>query len=527
MARTRAQLAAQTGRIRSAPKKQGKQPRGTQKPNRFHIARSHGSQTPQCIDYSQPLLVSGKKRSSPKRLLETDRRGTKRPSRAHDDELESVQKRPRRSARFSHIQLTPTKVAANQGNNPEPVDPIEFWASEGEWPREYFESKMEHLLARKKSFPNRKRSSSASSLTPSDQRPREEKSAPYRNPRYESLLGTKSSFMVKSSLDIISSSKSLLETLLKAQQTIPVDSLFQDDIFEATCQKIHNKNEARVIQDISRLIVPSAESLATFGAKHLNILIESVNEGWNNSLPLTGTRPQPDYSVGFTREAFTDSQLAKLSPFIRDFISGDQSFFMATYYMYFPFLTCEVKCGAAALDIADRQNAHSMTLAVRAVTKLFRAIKRENEVHRKIVAYSISHDHESVRIYGHYAVIDGKDTKYYRHPIRKYFFTELDGKEKWTAYQFTKNIYDLWMPSHFKKLCSAIDQLPSELDFDDPSMPSTGLSQDLQSHHLIQADLLSPHSGQDSQGSTSKQETATPSILFTDSGTAKKRRGEK
>jgi len=24
-----------------------------------------------------------------------------------------------------------------------------------------------------------------------------------------------------------------------------------------------------------------------------------------------------------------------------------------TYDMYFPFLTCEVKCGAAALDIAD------------------------------------------------------------------------------------------------------------------------------------------------------------------------------
>jgi hypothetical protein len=50
---------------------------------------------------------------------------------------------------------------------------------------------------------------------------------------------------------------------------------------------------------------------------------------------------------------------------------------MATYYIYYPFLTCEVKCGAAALDIADRQNAHSMTLAVRAVVELFRLIGRE------------------------------------------------------------------------------------------------------------------------------------------------------
>ncbi|POR31095.1 Hypothetical protein TPAR_08665 [Tolypocladium paradoxum] len=66
---------------------------------------------------------------------------------------------------------------------------------------------------------------------------------------------------------------------------------------------------------------------------------------------------------------------------------------MATYYIYFPFLTYEVKCGAATLDIADRQNAHSMTLAVRGIVELFRAIKREDEVNRKILGFSVSHDH--------------------------------------------------------------------------------------------------------------------------------------
>ena len=282
--------------------------------------------------------------------------------------------------------------------------------------------------------------------------------------------------MVKSNLDVTSTSKALCRTLLEKEQTTPENSLFRDDIFESTCEKIHNHNEARVIQDITRLIVPSAESLATFGAKHLDPLIESVNEGWNNSIPLTGTRPQPDYSVGFKREAFTDDQLAKLSPFIGDFIAGDRSFFMATYYMYFPFLTCEVKCGAAALDIADRQNAHSMTLAVRAVVELFRAVKREDEVHREILAFSISHDHRLVRIYGHYAVIAEKDVKYYRHPIRAFDFTELDGKGKWSVYRFTRNIYDIWMPIHFTKIRSAIDQLPSEPNFDVLSQSETGLS---------------------------------------------------
>lgn len=189
---------------------------------------------------------------------------------------------------------------------------------------------------------------------------------------------------------------------------------------------LRNRNEAKVIQDITRLIVPSAQSLAIrgskYGAKHLRYLIESVNEGWNNSVPLTGTRPQPDYSVGFKRDAFTEDQLKKLAPFIGDFISGDLSFFMATYYMYFPFLTCEIKCGAAALDIADRQNAHSMTLAVRAVVELFRLVKREEEINREILVFSVSHDHRSVRIYGHYAVTNGPETTFYRHPIREFSF---------------------------------------------------------------------------------------------------------
>lgn len=58
--------------------------------------------------------------------------------------------------------------------------------------------------------------------------------------------------------------------------------------------------------------------------------------------------------------------------------------------MYFPFLTAGVKCRKAALDIADRQNAHSMTLSVRGVVRLFRLVKREEELHRRILEFSVS-----------------------------------------------------------------------------------------------------------------------------------------
>lgn len=379
------------------------------------------------------------------------------------------------------------------------------------------DSTMDRLLARKKSSSNlsRKRSNSATSTTPSDQKPREEKSAPYRDARYPLLLETKGSYMGKSPLGIADHSRRLCETLLNSEQPAPRESLFENDVFETVCDNLENKNEARVIQDISRLIVPSAEQYA-LRAKQLKLIVESVNEGWNNSVPITSPRPQPYYSVGFRRDAFTDDQLAKLSPFIGDFIAGDQSFFMATYYMYFPFLTCEVKCGAAALDIADRQNAHSMTLAVRGIVELFRAVKRDDEVNRQILAFSISHDHQSVRIYGHYPVIDGRETKYYRHPIRKFDFTELGGRDKWTAYRFTKNVYDIWMPGHFKNICSAVDQLPSNLNFDVPPLSeATGLSQDL--GNLMQSDAGSASMRLEggSRSSNAEQHPSTPGTSFT------------
>ena len=98
--------------------------------------------------------------------------------------------------------------------------------------------------------------------------------------------------------------------------------------------------------------------------------------------------------------------------------------------MYFRFLTYKMKCGAAAFDVADRQNAHSMTVAVRGVVKLYKAVKHEKELHREILAFSILHDHRSVRIYGHYAIIKEEKTTFYCYSIHEFSFTALDGKDK-------------------------------------------------------------------------------------------------
>lgn len=180
---------------------------------------------------------------------------------------------------------------------------------------------MEHVLARKKSSSSLRGKQSESgavapSSTTSDQKPREEKSTPYKEPRYETVLKTKGSFLSKRKEGVTKESKNLRQILLETETDIPEDSLFCDDLFEDTCEEIRNRNKAKVIQDIARLIVPSARHLAIRGAKHLKNLVESVNEGWNSSIPVTKPRPQPDYSVGFRREAFTDDQLHKLQPFV-------------------------------------------------------------------------------------------------------------------------------------------------------------------------------------------------------------------
>jgi hypothetical protein len=326
---------------------------------------------------------------------------------------------------------------------------------------------MHRLLARKKLTTSlrhtQSEASSAASATPSDQRPREEKNAPYKNPSYETLLETQGgSYMKEYELGITDASEILCQILFEKEQLPPNDTMFREDIFRTICDKLRSKNEARIFKDCAPLIVPNAGRLATLGAKHLEIVVESVNDGWNNSIPVTNPRPQPDYAVSFGQSAFSEDQLSKLQPFLGE--PSCLSCFMATYYMHFPFLTCEVKCGFIGFDIADRQNAHSMTLAVRGVVELFRLMKREQELRQEILGISFSHDHGSVRIWGHYPVINGTKTTFGRYPIRKFSFTERKCKEKWTAYTFTKNVYDIRVPIHFKGISSTIDELALDLE---------------------------------------------------------------
>ncbi|PGH15752.1 hypothetical protein AJ80_05460 [Polytolypa hystricis UAMH7299] len=309
------------------------------------------------------------------------------------------------------------------------INPVEYWIQNGDWPTEYFStiSGMDPLLTRKEFT--------------------------YSKSKKHLIY-----FMKKADRGITEKSSALIRDLLSTNYTVHDESLFRDELFERTCEKLEGKPETRVIRDIGLLIVPSAEVLATYGSTALDCLIESNNEGWINSISFYGPRPQPDYAVGFQWSAFTNDQYEKLKRLTGNWDST--SYFLATYTMYFPFLTSEVKCSENGLEIADRQNAHSMTVAIRGIVELFRQVNREKEISREILGFSISHDNTSVRIYGHYCVIDGTDTTFWRHPIKKFDFTSEDGRERWQAYMFTRSVYEKFMPTHLARIRSAVDQLP-------------------------------------------------------------------
>lgn len=422
---------------------------------------------------------------------------------------------------------------------------VDFWRKNGIWPTAEEEETMDRFrdlvqpaLARKRSLASLRRKRSDASInaetvptrTPSDQLPREQKSAPYRHPRYEIQLRERGSFTWRCKGGIGAESKELLQKLLKSPQSPPKDTLFDDDLFEDTLNSIKGRNETRVIRDIAQLIVPSAEILAMRGAQHLKILRETTNAGWNNAIPIYGSRPQPDYSLGFKREAFTKEQLQKLQPFIGNDLE-DSSYFAATYDMYFPFLTSEAKCGASALDVADRQNLHSQTVLLRGLFELFRLVGRESELHTIPNGFSFSHSDVDVRIWAHLLVVTNENNpEYYREPIAKFDIERTaQADNRWIGWTVTMNILDLWVEDHFKWICSAIDMLPACLDFEvselselhspDPDLVSSrsGLSQQIGGYSLTDEQVVS-----DSQPAVQRLTPAT--TIQTKSSNPKKKK---
>ena len=88
--------------------------------------------------------------------------------------------------------------------------------------------------------------------------PREEENLAAQDRMYDDVLKAAGIFMhnngkVTSTDTCVTLCKALLDTA----QPLLEDSLFRDDRFQETCFRLCNANEAKVVRDISLLIVPS------------------------------------------------------------------------------------------------------------------------------------------------------------------------------------------------------------------------------------------------------------------------------
>jgi hypothetical protein len=97
-----------------------------------------------------------------------------------------------------------------------------------------------------------------------------------------------------------------------------------------------------------------------------------------------------------------------------------------------------------------------------------------------------------------------------------------------TAYKFTKNVYETWMPKHFKRICSAIDAFPADVSFDlsqqsELNFPEqSGLSQDFGAYSLSQSSIgsSSAQAQADYQSTVAEAANITPNTSMNEANDA-------
>ncbi|CAD6439469.1 7d6474ca-e5e5-4d25-af1a-031db1512422-CDS [Sclerotinia trifoliorum] len=270
----------------------------------------------------------------------------------------------------------------------------------------------------------------------------------YDHAKYPALLEEQGAYMEDYTGDLSEDIKefnaNISRDLRMHKQPIPPDTLFDDKYYKKLIHSIKNYSEAALISVISPMMMPTILDLALRDAKY-RPFVQSVSDQWGACKRLHSFKPpQPDSAVGFKKSAFTDEQLEKLqlSGMLGDL--NRTSSCKGTYYMFFPFITCEVKCSSNATEIADRQNAHSHTVALRALVELYRLSNREQELHGRILTYSMSYNNSHVSLYGHMPIlVKEKGTiECYMQLIRGFDLRDNGGENRWICRQFYLNALD-------------------------------------------------------------------------------------
>ncbi|KAK6440395.1 hypothetical protein LTR95_003386, partial [Oleoguttula sp. CCFEE 5521] len=98
----------------------------------------------------------------------------------------------------------------------------------------------------------------------------------------------------------------------------------------------------------------------------------------------------------------------------------------------------------------------------------------------RILVFTVSHNNRIVNLYGHYAVAsangstsnedeDGGYFQYFRYDFAMFSLSMYEGRERFKAYNFVRNVYRRFAPQHLQRIREAVGSMQGPV-------PRTGLS---------------------------------------------------
>ncbi|MCJ1282890.1 hypothetical protein MMC26_002216 [Xylographa opegraphella] len=159
------------------------------------------------------------------------------------------------------------------------------------------------------------------------------------------------------------------------------DSMLDEAIVLSFSKLTRNKSEQWLVKNIYLHLFSAPELLALRGHdEHKGLgLIEGCDDIWLRAIfPSYGKYPQPDSTIAFKWENFSKEELRKLGITI-----GLPFKYMDYNNMFFPFIMHEAKCDRQPLEVADRQNVYSISVALEGIIDLFRRVGRLEDLNSK------------------------------------------------------------------------------------------------------------------------------------------------
>ncbi|KAL2783493.1 hypothetical protein BJX66DRAFT_344895 [Aspergillus keveii] len=263
----------------------------------------------------------------------------------------------------------------------------------------------------------------------------------------------------------------------------PTGSIFDDKEFLYICNLHRNDGDgdAAVKAMIGCLIGPLACVEIVRGRVPFKGLIDGMMMRWEGEgegedkgpiarlddgqfrLPLD--KLQPFLDDGREGSSYFKGAERMLLPFLDDGREGS-SYFKGAERMLLPFLTAEANCDEQVLQWVERKNMQSMGRALTGVVELFKLAKREKDLHRRILGFSVSYNSSIACVHAYYPIVTKKTStsevkaSYHRREISRVVWATDSDKDRWTIYHFILTLYRDWVPKHYELLCSAINALP-------------------------------------------------------------------